>query len=66
MLKRAWFPIAALWALVFLGNGATKARGIGAGDIALAPLVAGWLLLYATRFIATGSFRRYPLRVYRQ
>jgi hypothetical protein len=56
-LKRAWFLIAGLWALVFLANGATKAHGVGLGDVllAIAPLAIGFLLLIAVRFVATGS-----------
>ncbi len=43
MLKRAWCLLALAWAGVFLANGATKERGIGAGDIylAFAPMVIG-------------------------
>jgi hypothetical protein len=60
MLKRAWFLIAALWALVFLWNGSTRDAAMKSGDIALAlaPLIIGWLLVPAARFVVTGS----PLR----
>lgn len=57
MLKRALLLLAALWAFAFLANGATKSDGIGRGDVmlALAPLVIGWLLRQAGRFVVTGT-----------
>lgn len=59
MLKRAGLLIAGVWAVVFLANGASKARGIAEGDVwlALAPFAIGWLMVRAGRFVATGSIR---------
>jgi hypothetical protein len=43
--------------MVFPLNGSTKLSGIGAGDVSLAfaPLVIGWPLARAARFVVTGS-----------
>ena len=60
MLKRAWALLAGMWALVFLWKGSTKIDGIGRGDVmlALAPMLIGWLLLLAVRFVAPGPTLR--------
>ena len=57
MLTRLWLVIAGAWAMVFPFNGSTKLSGIGAGDVSLAfaPLVIGWPLARAARFVVTGS-----------
>ena len=62
MIRRTWYLIAGLWALVFLANGSSKTHGIGEGDVwlACAPFAIGWLLVRAARFIATGSLRQRP------
>ena len=46
MVKRLWFVLSMLWAVVFLGNGMTKVSGIQAGDVSLAlfPLIGGPML----------------------
>jgi hypothetical protein len=62
MFKRAWFVIAALWALAFLANGATKVNGIGEGDVmlAFAPAILGWVGWRLLRFVVLGSVRSAP------
>jgi hypothetical protein len=57
MIRRAFYLIAGLWALVFLANGASKLDGIREGDVwlACAPFAIGWLLVRAGRFVVTGS-----------
>ena len=56
MVKRLWFVLSALWAVVFLGNGMTKVSGIQPGDVYLAmtPAIAGPVLVAVGRWIARG------------
>ena len=56
MVKRLWFVLSMLWAVVFLGNGMTKVSGIQAGDVALAlfPLIAGPMLAAVALWIVKG------------
>jgi hypothetical protein len=56
MVKRLWFVLSMLWAVVFLGNGMTKVSGIQAGDVALAlfPLIAGPMLAAVALWIVRG------------
>lgn len=65
MLKRAWLLIAGVWALVFLAAGTTREHGIKSLDvgIAVAPLIAGWLLARGMRFIVTGTAVKPPRAV---
>jgi hypothetical protein len=57
MLKRAWYLINGVWALVWLAGASTRADGLLPGDLALAgaPLLLGWLAVCALRFVVTGS-----------
>lgn len=59
MLKRGWYLIAGLWALIVLWGGAGRGDGSGIEQkdviLAFAPLVAGWLIARAMRFVVTGS-----------
>lgn len=64
MIARAWFLLSCVWAFAFIGNGLTKAHGLGGVDIGLAaaPFAVPIVLALAFRFITTGTFRR--LQVY--
>jgi ethanolamine utilization microcompartment shell protein EutS len=48
------------WAIFVLWAGTTRESGIDRMDLALAagPLLIGWLLRTAGRFVVTGSVRR--------
>lgn len=65
MLKRLWLLIVGLWAAVFLWNGSTRLNGVLPGDVALAlaPLIIGWLLVLAARFVVTGTVAKTPQAV---
>jgi hypothetical protein len=58
MLKRAWLLCSLVWAALCLWGGASRADGgLLPKDFVTAflPLVVGWLLALATRFVVTGS-----------
>ena len=67
MLKRAWLLCSGIWAALCLWGGANRGSGSGIEEkdvyLALAPLVLGWLLALAVRFIITGSFVKAPRAV---
>jgi hypothetical protein len=62
MLKRLGWVLAGVWAVPCLWAGFARPEGILAKDFitAFAPLVSGWLLLVAGRFVATGTVRHSP------
>jgi hypothetical protein len=59
MLKRGWYLIAGVWALLCLWGGANRGDGSGIEQkdviLAFAPLVVGWVIARAMRFVVTGS-----------
>ena len=69
MIARAWYLLAALWAVVAFGifaSDASDTMSIGFLAIALGPLAAPFVLGRLARFVLTGSARRRPVvRVYR-
>ena len=56
MVKRLWFVLSMLWAVVFLGNGMTKVSGVQVGGVALAlfTLIAGPMLAAVALWIVRG------------
>jgi hypothetical protein len=56
MVKRLWFVLSMLWAVVFIGNGLTKVDGLQTGDVmmAVAPLIAGQVLIALALWVVRG------------
>ncbi|HZL56346.1 MAG TPA: hypothetical protein VFC21_04665 [Bryobacteraceae bacterium] len=66
MLKRLWFLLSTLWALTFPIAGATRLTRVQGMDwaVAAAPLVLGWFLAKAARFVVAGTPVKRKYRVY--
>ncbi len=70
MLTRLFLLVTALWAAICLWAGANRGDGSGIerSDVVLAflPMLLGWLLARAARFVVTGSVGKPRIQVYRR